>query len=117
MKETTVKHYVQNVAKFMDYMSETPTTTCRLTKPVLIRLWQEMRQVLKTIRRGMTMHQVAVKTLKETFLKTYGSLKAFRGHGGCLPKYYYPGGGGGKEILLRKNIRYKHECLTLFFFF
>lgn len=65
MKETIVKHYAQNIAQFMNYLSETPPTTCRLTKPVLIRLRREMRQVIKAMHRGVTMHKAAVKAMKE----------------------------------------------------
>lgn len=65
VKETTVKHYAQNVAQFMDYLAETPPSTCRLTKTVLIALRREMRQILKSMRRGVVAHQAAVKASKE----------------------------------------------------
>ncbi|CAM4574628.1 unnamed protein product [Leuciscus chuanchicus] len=61
MKETTVKHYAQNVAQFFDYIAETPPTSCRLSRTVLVGL----RRVLKTLGRGVAIHQVAVKAWKE----------------------------------------------------
>lgn len=52
MKETTVRHYAQNVAQFFDYIAETPPTSCRLSRTVLIGLRREMRWVLKTMDRA-----------------------------------------------------------------
>lgn len=69
----------QNVAQFLDYITETSPTTCCLSKQVLIGLWRKMGRVLKSLRRGVAMHQVAVKgqrvLSKETNLLKYRTLK------------------------------------------
>lgn len=63
--ETTIHHYMKNLAQFLDYLAETPPPTCRLSKVVMVAIRREVRAMMKSMRRKMVMHQVAVKTAKE----------------------------------------------------
>ncbi|KAI7795895.1 hypothetical protein IRJ41_009167 [Triplophysa rosa] len=63
--ETTIHHYLKNLAQFLDYISETPPATCRLSKIELVTLRREVRMLIKGLRRKVVTHEFAVKTAKE----------------------------------------------------
>lgn len=65
MTKTTIKHYVDNVAQFIDFIAETPPQTCRLSKTVMVGLRREMKGLRKSLKRGVAMHRTHVKTSKE----------------------------------------------------
>ncbi|KAI7789481.1 hypothetical protein IRJ41_011755 [Triplophysa rosa] len=61
-------HFPDHVAaltQFMDYVGETPPPTCRLSKQALLRIRWELRVLLKSLKRKVTMHQIEVKQAKE----------------------------------------------------
>ncbi|XP_051553439.1 uncharacterized protein LOC127440720 isoform X3 [Myxocyprinus asiaticus] len=64
IKETTIQHYVLNVAQFMNYVRDTPPLSCRLSKQVLVRIQRELRGLLKSIKRGVALHQMSMKQVK-----------------------------------------------------
>ncbi|KAI7811778.1 hypothetical protein IRJ41_018877 [Triplophysa rosa] len=66
--ETTVDHYLKNVAQFLDYMSETPPLSCHLSKQAMLRIRREVRTLLKSLKKKVTMHQIWVKQAKEGWL-------------------------------------------------
>lgn len=66
--ETTIHHYIKNVAQFIDYLAETPPPTSHLSKVVMAGIRRELHGLIKSMRRKMVMHQVAVKTAKEDCL-------------------------------------------------
>lgn len=59
--ETTIHHYVKNVAQFVDYLAKTPPPTSRISKVVMVGIRHELRAILKSMRHKMVMNQVAVK--------------------------------------------------------
>lgn len=63
--DTTIHHYIKNVAQFLDYVSETPPATCHLSKAALVGIRQEVRTFIKGMRRRVVTHEYAVKTAKE----------------------------------------------------
>ncbi|XP_065096456.1 uncharacterized protein [Paramisgurnus dabryanus] len=63
--ETTIQHYVKNAAQFVDYLSQTPPQTSRLSKKAMVSIQREIRTAIKSMRRKVVVHQVAVKTAKE----------------------------------------------------
>ncbi|XP_057183962.1 uncharacterized protein LOC130550499 isoform X1 [Triplophysa rosa] len=63
--ETTIHHYLKNVAQFLDYVAETPPATSRLSKAVLVGIRREVRTLIKGMRRRVVTHEYAVKTAKE----------------------------------------------------
>nr|XP_055063038.1 uncharacterized protein LOC129446112 [Misgurnus anguillicaudatus] len=65
MTETTLNHYLNNVAQFLDYVYETPPPTSRLSKKSMLGIRREVRALLKGLRRGVVMHQIGVKQAKE----------------------------------------------------
>ncbi|XP_073730751.1 uncharacterized protein [Misgurnus anguillicaudatus] len=65
MTETTLNHYLNNVAQFLDYIHETPPPTSRLSKKSMLGIRREVRALLKGLRRGVVMHQIGVKQAKE----------------------------------------------------
>ncbi|XP_073729772.1 uncharacterized protein [Misgurnus anguillicaudatus] len=65
MTETTLNHYLNNVAQFLDYVHETPPPTSRLSKKSMLGIRREVRALLKCLRRGVVMHQIGVKQAKE----------------------------------------------------
>nr|XP_055065259.1 uncharacterized protein LOC129447519 [Misgurnus anguillicaudatus] len=65
MTETTLNHYLNNVAQFLDYVHETPPPTSRLSKKSMLGIRREVRALLKGLRRGVVMHQIGVKQAKE----------------------------------------------------
>nr|XP_055065242.1 uncharacterized protein LOC129447502 [Misgurnus anguillicaudatus] len=62
---TTVNHYLKNVAQFLDFLAETPPKTCRLSKNAMTRARREVRMLLRSMKRPVTMHQMEVKEVKE----------------------------------------------------
>ncbi|XP_073729960.1 uncharacterized protein [Misgurnus anguillicaudatus] len=62
---TTVNHYLKNVAQFLDFLAETPPKTCRLSKNAMTRVRREVRMLLRSMKRPVTMHQMEVKEVKE----------------------------------------------------
>ncbi|XP_073729769.1 uncharacterized protein [Misgurnus anguillicaudatus] len=62
---TTVNHYLKNVAQFLDFLAETPPKTCRLSKNAMTRVGREVRLLLRSMKRPVTMHQMEVKEVKE----------------------------------------------------
>lgn len=65
MTVTTLQHYVLNVGCFMQYLAETPPPSCRLSKQSLIGLRREIAAIRRSLKRGVAIHQTAVKTQKE----------------------------------------------------
>ncbi|XP_057184636.1 uncharacterized protein LOC130551100 [Triplophysa rosa] len=65
IKETTINHYLKNVAQFLDYMAATPPPTCRLSKRVLLAIRREVRMMLRCMKCPVTLHQMAVKRAKD----------------------------------------------------
>ncbi|XP_073730792.1 uncharacterized protein [Misgurnus anguillicaudatus] len=65
MKETTVKHYVDNFAQFIDFIAEAPPQSCRLSRNVLTGVRREMKGIRKSLKRGVALHQTKVKAEKE----------------------------------------------------
>ncbi|XP_056589091.1 uncharacterized protein LOC130409250 [Triplophysa dalaica] len=63
--ETTIKHYVDNVAQFIDFIMETPPQSSRLSKNVMVGLKREMKGLRKSLKRGVAMHRTNVKAAKE----------------------------------------------------
>ncbi|XP_073729949.1 uncharacterized protein [Misgurnus anguillicaudatus] len=63
--ETTVGHYLKNVAQFLDYVSETPPSSSRLSYKAMLAIRREVRGLIRGMRRGVTMHQIGVKQAKE----------------------------------------------------
>ncbi|CAM4574232.1 unnamed protein product [Leuciscus chuanchicus] len=66
MAVTTIQHYVLNVGCFMRFLSETPPQSCRLSRKALVGLRREMGSLRKSLKRGLAVHQTAVKEGKET---------------------------------------------------
>ncbi|XP_051984259.1 uncharacterized protein LOC127644880 isoform X7 [Xyrauchen texanus] len=66
IKDTTIQHYILNIAKFVSFVRDTPPPSCRLSKQVLVRIQQELRGLLKSMKRGMALHQVSMKQVKES---------------------------------------------------
>lgn len=65
MTETTIKHYVDNVSQFIDFITETPPQSSRLSKNVMVGLKREMKGLRKSLKRGVAMHRTNVKAAKE----------------------------------------------------
>ncbi|KAA0706398.1 hypothetical protein E1301_Tti021724 [Triplophysa tibetana] len=63
--ETTIHHYLKNVAQFLDYVSETPPATCRLSKAIMVGVRREVRNLIRGMRRKVVTHEYAVKMAKE----------------------------------------------------
>ncbi|XP_057180265.1 uncharacterized protein LOC130547909 [Triplophysa rosa] len=72
--ETTIKHYVDNVSQFIDFITETPPQTSRLSKNVMIGLRREMKGLRKSLKRGVAMHRTSVKASKEEKVLSKGLL-------------------------------------------
>ncbi|KAI7796244.1 hypothetical protein IRJ41_019953, partial [Triplophysa rosa] len=72
--ETTIKHYVDNVSQFIDFIAETPPQTSRLSKNVMIGLRREMKGLRKSLKRGVDMHRTSVKASKEEKVLSKGLL-------------------------------------------
>ncbi|KAA0701564.1 hypothetical protein E1301_Tti023204 [Triplophysa tibetana] len=51
IRETTINHYLKNIAQFMDYVAATHPPTCRLPKRVLFSIRREMRMMLPCMKR------------------------------------------------------------------
>ncbi|XP_073730814.1 uncharacterized protein [Misgurnus anguillicaudatus] len=49
----------------MDYVSETPPPTSRLSKKALTGIRRELRSLIRGLKRGVVMHQIGVKQAKE----------------------------------------------------
>lgn len=56
IKDTTINHYLKNVAQFMDYVAATPPSTCRLSKRALFTIRREIRMILRCMKRLVTLH-------------------------------------------------------------
>ncbi|XP_055027024.2 uncharacterized protein [Misgurnus anguillicaudatus] len=63
--DTTINHYLKNVAQFIDYVVDTPTVTCRLSKKALVGVRREVRSLIRGLKRQVTVHQMAVKRSKD----------------------------------------------------
>ncbi|KAI7808200.1 hypothetical protein IRJ41_020067 [Triplophysa rosa] len=79
--ETTIKHYVDNVSQFIDFIAETPPQTSRLSKNVMIGLRREMKGLRKSLKRGVAMHRTSVKASKEEKVLSKGLLLDSPGDG------------------------------------
>ncbi|XP_056308662.1 uncharacterized protein LOC130220326 [Danio aesculapii] len=65
MAEPTRQHYLKNVAQFLDYLSETPPASCRLSSTTLVLIRRELRALIRGIRRRVVVHEVRTKQAKE----------------------------------------------------
>ncbi|KAI7789479.1 hypothetical protein IRJ41_010362 [Triplophysa rosa] len=65
IRETTINHYLKNIAQFLDYVAATPPPTCRLSKRVLFAIRREVRMMLRCMKRPVTLHQMTVKRAKD----------------------------------------------------
>ncbi|XP_073729886.1 uncharacterized protein [Misgurnus anguillicaudatus] len=63
--DTTINHYLKNVAQFLDYVIDTPPVTCRLSKKALVGVRREVRSLIRGLKRQVTVHQMAVKRSKD----------------------------------------------------
>lgn len=67
-------NYVLNVGCFMPFLSETPPQSCRLSSKALVGLRREMGSLRKSLKRGLAVHQTAVKEGKETNITSKATL-------------------------------------------
>ncbi|XP_056598325.1 uncharacterized protein LOC130417002 [Triplophysa dalaica] len=78
IRETTINHYLKNIAQFMDYVAATPPLSCRLSKRVLLSIRREVRMMLQCMNRPVTLHQMTVKRAKDGQLISKALLKKCR---------------------------------------
>ncbi|XP_067301019.1 uncharacterized protein [Pseudorasbora parva] len=78
--EPTIHHYLKNVAQFLAYVAETPPPTSRLSRTVMVGLNREIKNMIRSVRRRVVMHEVKVKQAKEGRLISKTTLRQ------CLAK-------------------------------
>ncbi|KAA0701563.1 hypothetical protein E1301_Tti023211 [Triplophysa tibetana] len=66
IRETTINHYLKNIAQFMDYVAATHPPTCRLPKRVLFSIRREMRMMLPCMKRPTTSEDEAEPVYQES---------------------------------------------------
>ncbi|MGL4932935.1 MAG: hypothetical protein ACRC4P_06370, partial [Aeromonas sp.] len=66
--ESSVNHYVKNVAQFIDFIIDTPPPTCHLSKKALVAIQQEVRSLICSMRRKVVVHEVKTKQAQEGWL-------------------------------------------------
>lgn len=76
ISEPKIHPYLKNVARFLQFVNETPPPTCRLSCFALFGLRREIRSMIHPVRRSMAVHQVAVKQAKEGHLISKATLRA-----------------------------------------
>ncbi|CAM4688133.1 unnamed protein product [Leuciscus chuanchicus] len=73
--EPTIQMYLKNVAQFLAYVTETPPPICRLSCVVMVGLNREKRSLIRSVRRRVVVHEVAVKQAKEGHLIAKATLR------------------------------------------
>lgn len=74
MAVTTVNHYLKNTNQFLKYMMETPPKGSRLSKRSMRNVIRELTASLRSLVRGVVLHQIKVKDTKEGELLTKSAL-------------------------------------------
>lgn len=59
------QHYLKNVSQFLQYVKETPTPTCGLSRQDLVQVTREPKASLSARSHPVVLHQLKVKERKE----------------------------------------------------
>ncbi|CAM4733354.1 unnamed protein product [Leuciscus chuanchicus] len=73
--EPTVQMYLKNVSQFLAYVTETPPPNCRLSRTVMVGLNREIKSLIRSVRRRVVVHEVAVKQAKDSHLIPKAALR------------------------------------------
>ncbi|XP_029281733.1 uncharacterized protein LOC115003935 [Cottoperca gobio] len=77
MKVTTVEFYLKNNLQFLTFMQQTPPRSSRLTKANMVGVVRDMKVALKSLKRLVVVHQMAVKRTKYSELPGGDAIASF----------------------------------------